>query len=89
MAFFAPGASRARTIDRVSSEFNSGRASTLRSRGSSQSARSQSLLTETLTSDDVGFTYYENFENADVGSSTPGGQSLGADPLGWTGNDIL
>ena len=42
-----------------------------------------------LTSDDVGFTYYENFENADVGSSTPGGQSLGADPLGWTGNDIL
>lgn len=42
-----------------------------------------------LTSDDVGFTYYDSDEGVDVGLSTPGGASLAADPAYWTGNDVL
>lgn len=40
-----------------------------------------------LTTDDVGFSYYESFEGSDVGGSTPGGQTLSADPHTWTGDD--
>ena len=42
-----------------------------------------------LTPDDVGFTYFDNFEGSSFGLSTPGGLSLAADIEGWTGDDVL
>ena len=45
---------------------------------------------DALTSDDVGFSYYDSFEGTDLGgSSTPAGTSLTADIAQWTGNDVL
>jgi len=42
-----------------------------------------------LTSDDVGFTYYDAFEGGDIGTVTPAGQTREGDPSDWTGNDVL
>jgi hypothetical protein len=43
-----------------------------------------------LTTDDVGFTYYDHFNGQPdlLASSTPAGQTLTADPVGWTGDDV-
>jgi hypothetical protein len=44
---------------------------------------------DALTSDDVGFSYYEGFDGRDDGVSTPDGATLPGTPADWTGGDVL
>ena len=41
-----------------------------------------------MSSSQVGFTYYDAFNGRDTGVPTPSGATLTADPPTWTGDDL-